>query len=50
MRGELMHVFLSYRLATEGPVGNGLASRISEKIREVSVESAAEMQIPSYGW
>jgi len=40
MRGELMHAFICYRLATEGPMGNGLASHISEKIREVSTESA----------
>ena len=33
LRGELFHAFLSYRVAAEGPSGNGLSGRIAESIR-----------------
>ena len=36
-RGELMHAFVSYRVSSEGPEGNGLAARIAARIRKLSV-------------
>ncbi|KAJ1473991.1 hypothetical protein T484DRAFT_1912139, partial [Baffinella frigidus] len=31
LRGELMHAFISYRVATEGPAGNKLSGRLAER-------------------
>ncbi|KAJ1474812.1 hypothetical protein T484DRAFT_1830917 [Baffinella frigidus] len=50
LRGELIHVFVSYRVNTEGPSGNRLSGRISERIRALSMDSRQELQIPQHGW
>ena len=50
MKGELMHVFVSYRVNTEGPEGSGLAGRIADKIRSLSMDPRLELQIPRQGW
>ena len=50
LRGELMHVFVSYRVATEGVVGNGISILLAEKIRELSMDREQELQIPQHGW
>ena len=42
-RGELMHAFVSYRVGTEGPNGNGLAARIADRIRKLSVEHPSSL-------
>ena len=47
LHSELMHVFVSYRVVTEGPGGNGLSGTIAERIRELSLE---ELQLPRHGW
>ena len=49
LRGELMHVFVSYRVNTEGGGGNGLSGRISERIRALSMDGMQELQIPRHG-
>jgi hypothetical protein len=49
LRGELMHAFISYRVATEGAGGNGLSGRISERIRALSMDGMQELQIPQHG-
>eukprot|EP00290_Baffinella_frigidus_P041768 CAMPEP_0180287810 /NCGR_PEP_ID=MMETSP0988-20121125/13621_1 /TAXON_ID=697907 /ORGANISM="non described non described, Strain CCMP2293" /LENGTH=842 /DNA_ID=CAMNT_0022262261 /DNA_START=659 /DNA_END=3183 /DNA_ORIENTATION=+ len=49
LRGELMHAFVSYRGATEGPAGNGLAEKVAAKIRSMSTDSK-QLQIPRHGW
>jgi len=51
MRGPLFHAFVCYRVATEGPVGNRLSGRISERIRTLSLESPEDkLKIPRHGW
>jgi len=45
-----MHVFVSYRVATEGPTGNGLSSRIADKIRSLSMDPRLELHIPRHAW
>ena len=50
LHGELMHAFISYRVSTEGGEGNGLAGRITEKIRELSMDTTKQLQIPHHGW
>jgi len=48
--GELIHVFVSYRVETEGPLGNRLSGRIAERIRALSMDSRQEgLQIPRNG-
>ena len=50
MRGELMHLFISYRVATEGAVGNGMSGLLAEKIRTLSMDRSLELPIPQHGW
>jgi len=50
LRGELLHVFVSYRVTTEGEAGNGLSGLLTEKIRELSMDSAAGLEIPPHAW
>ena len=52
LRGELMHVFVSYRVTTEGGAGNGMSGLLAAKIRALSVDStsAQELRIPRHGW
>ena len=50
LRGELMHVFISYRVNTEGAVGNGMSGLLAEKIRTLSMDRSQELQIPRQGW
>ncbi|KAJ1491967.1 hypothetical protein T484DRAFT_1772740, partial [Baffinella frigidus] len=50
LRGELMHVFVSYRVATEGAAGNGMSILVAEKIRALSMDNRLELQIPRDGW
>ena len=50
LHGELMHSFISYRVNTEGGAGNGLAGRVAEKIRELSMDTTQQLQIPHQGW
>ena len=49
LRGELMHVFISYRVGTEGKAGNGLAGLIAQKIRSLS-RNEKGLQLPRHGW
>jgi hypothetical protein len=49
LRDELMHVFVSYRVSTEGGAGNRMAGQIAEKIRSLSTDSRQELQIPQHG-
>ena len=49
LRGELMHCFISYRVACEGPSGNGLSGRIAAKIRSLSLDVEKGLQIPHHG-
>ena len=49
LRDELMHVFLSYRVCTEGGEGNGLAGKIAEKVRSLSTDNRQELQLPQHG-
>ena len=50
-RGELMHCFVSYRVATEGTAGNGLSGKISKRIRALSMDDKCkELHIPRHGW
>ena len=49
LRNELMHAFISYRVATEGGEGNGLSGKISERIRSLSMDGTQELQIPQHG-
>ena len=50
LRGELFHAFVSYRVASEGPKGNGLAQRVASRIRALSLESPKDehLQIPRH--
>jgi hypothetical protein len=53
LRGEMMHVFLSYRVGTEGDGGNGsnLSGLLAEGIRALSMDNMKpELQIPQQGW
>jgi hypothetical protein len=50
LRGQLMHTFVSYRVLTEGDVGNGMSSLLAVKIRELSMDREQELQIPQHGW
>jgi hypothetical protein len=50
LRGELMHFFVSYRVQTEGAVGNGMSGLLAEKIRTLSMDRSQELQIPRQGW
>jgi len=50
LRGQLMHVFVSYRVATEGALGNGMSGLLAEKIRTLSMDRSQELQIPRQGW
>ena len=50
LRGELMHVFVSYRVTAEGTVGNGMSGLLAEKIRTLSMDRSQELQIPRQGW
>ena len=47
LHSELMHVFVCYRVVSEGPTGNGLSGTIAQRIRELSLE---ELQLPRHGW
>jgi len=49
LRGELMHAFVSYRVATEGPAGNGLSGLLAQKIRVLSMQQEG-LNIPRHGW
>ncbi|KAJ1483871.1 hypothetical protein T484DRAFT_1798671, partial [Baffinella frigidus] len=49
LRGELMHAFISYRVATEGPAGNGLSGLITRKIRSLSILEEG-LRLPRHGW
>jgi hypothetical protein len=49
LRGELMHAFVSYRVATEGPAGNGLSGLVAQKIRSLS-RNEERLQLPRHGW
>ena len=53
MRGEMMHVFVSYRVATEGKGrngnGNGLSGLLAQKIRSLSMHEKG-LQLPRHGW
>ena len=49
LRGELMHAFVSYRVATEGPAGNGLSGLLAQKIRVLSMQQEG-LKIPRHGW
>ena len=53
MRGELVHVCVSYRVATEGTGrngnGNGLSGLLAQKIRSLSMHEK-RLQIPRHGW
>ena len=50
LRGEMMHVFVSYRVTTEGALGNGMSGLLAEKIRTLSMDRSQEVQIPRQGW
>jgi len=54
-----LQVFLSYRVATEGPAGtaggpaggpNGLSGSIADRVRMLSMDGRQELQIPRHGW
>jgi len=51
LRGELMHVFVSYRVETEGGEGNGngVSGLLAESIRKLSMHKEG-LQIPQPGW
>ena len=49
MRGELIHVFLSYRFSAEGPGANGLSGLLAQRIRSLSMHERA-LQLPQHGW
>ena len=49
LRGELMHVFLSYRVTSEGEAGNGLSGLLAEKVKWLSMDTSQKMQIPRHG-
>jgi hypothetical protein len=49
LRGELLHVFVCYRVAAEGPTGNGLSSLLAARIRALSLDPRNELQIPRHG-
>ena len=52
LRGELMHSFISYRVATEGEASNAnnFSGLLAEKIRALSTDSTLQLQIPRHGW
>ena len=50
LRGELMHTFVSYRVATEGDAGNGMSGLLADKIRAFSMDRTQELQLPQHGW
>jgi hypothetical protein len=52
LRGELMHSFISYRVATEGEASNAsnFSGLLAEKIRALSTDSTHGLQIPRHGW
>ena len=50
LRGEMTHVFVSYRVSTEGGGGNGLSGLLAEKIRALSVDNTHDLHIPRCGW
>ena len=49
LRGEMMHCFVSYRVASEGEFGNGISGLLAEKIRELSMHEDA-LRIPQHGF
>ena len=49
LRGELMHCFVSYRVNTEGSLGNGLSGLLAEKIRALSMDKGQDLHIPRHG-
>ena len=52
LRKELMHAFISsvsYRVATEGPVANGISGLLAQKIRSLSMHEEG-LKIPRHGW
>ena len=49
LRGTLMHAFVSYRVSTEGPTGNGLSGLLAQKIRSLSMHEEG-LQIPRHGF
>ena len=49
LREELMHCFISYRVATEGDAGNGMSGLLAEKIRELSMHEDG-LRIPEHGF
>ena len=50
--GELFHVFISYRVATEGSEapGNCLARRLYDELHALSRDVAGGLSIPFEGW
>ena len=50
LRGEMIHVFVSYRVTTEGEAGNGMSGLIVEKIRALSMDRTLQLQLPRHGW
>jgi hypothetical protein len=50
MRGSLMHVFVSYRVNTEGPEGNGMSGRVADACRAMSMDSRHQLKLPEHGW
>jgi len=50
LRQELMHCFISYRVNTEGPKGNGLSGLIANKIRALSLDAEQGLPVPRHGW
>jgi hypothetical protein len=50
LRGELLHVFISYRVSTEGLSGNGLSLAIYNAIRELSVQEQSGLALPESSW
>ena len=52
LRGELMHCFISYRVATEGEASeaSNFSGLLAAKIRALSMDTTHELQIPRHGW
>jgi hypothetical protein len=50
LRAQLMHVFVSYRVSSEGALGNGMSGLLAEKMRTLSMDRSKELQIPRQGW
>ena len=42
--------FVSYRVTTEGEMGNGMSGLVAEKIRTLSMDTSLQLQIPRQGW